>query len=57
MNEEERILDLKRRLYAAIPEHLFSAEQISVVQGLLYDAVDDAVDLAKPHREPPLYMP
>lgn len=46
MDKEERILELKRRLYGAIPEHLFSIEQISVVQGLIYDAVDDAVSLA-----------
>lgn len=47
MTEKERILDLKFRLYASIPEHLFSEEQVFVIQGLIYDAVDEAIEFGK----------
>lgn len=47
MDEFERIQDLKARLYANIPERLFSIEQIAVIECLIYDAVDEAVCLVK----------
>ena len=42
------ILDLKQELYNGIPEGVFSTpEQEHVVMGLLFDAVDDALQLAE----------
>lgn len=50
MNEEvrkERIAELKHRLFGEIPGGYFTAEQELVVKGLLYDAVDEAVELSQ----------
>ena len=45
---EEMIMDLKQGLYNGIPEGVFSTpEQELVVMGLLFDAVDDALQLAE----------
>ena len=46
MNETERIKELKMQLYDRIPP-IFLDGQISVVKGLLYDAVDEAIGLVK----------
>lgn len=41
---KERMSALKRRLYSGIPADAgFSVNQLLIVQGLLFDAVDDAV--------------
>lgn len=51
MNEtvrNERIAELKCRLYEEIPGGgFFTPEQSLIVKGLLYDAVDEAVELAE----------
>ena len=42
--EKERMSALKRRLYSGIPADAgFNVNQLLIVQGLLFDAVDDAV--------------
>ena len=42
--EKERMSALKRRLYGGIPADAgFNVNQLLIVQGLLFDAVDDAV--------------
>lgn len=41
---KERMSELKRRLYSGIPADAgFNVNQLLIVQGLLFDAVDDAV--------------
>lgn len=41
---KERMSALKRRLYSGIPADAgFNVNQLLIVQGLLFDAVDDAV--------------
>jgi hypothetical protein len=45
MEEAERIRNLKARLYACIPEHMFSIEQIAAVERLVSLAVDETVDM------------
>ena len=46
MNDTERIRELKLQLHDRIPP-IFLDGQLSVVKGLLYDAVDEAIDLVK----------
>ena len=42
--KKERMEALKRRLYSGIPADAgFNVNQLLIVQGLLFDAVDDAV--------------
>lgn len=54
MNEEvrkERISELKWRLFEEIPGGaFFTPEQELIVKGLLFDAVDEAVELAERMR-------
>ena len=41
---KERMSELKRRLYGGIPADAgFNVNQLLIVQGLLFDAVDEAV--------------
>lgn len=51
MNEEtkrDRIAEQKCRLYEEIPSGaFFTPEQELIVKGLLFDAVDEAVELCK----------
>lgn len=47
-NKDERIVELKHRLYEEIPSGaFFTPEQELIVKGLLFDAVDEAVSLCE----------